>query len=274
MINYLKNKFRKYKAKRVFNEYEYKIIEFELPSFGKVKYAQWLNPLERPKVISESKVDFFKKFIKPGNLAIDIGAHTGDTPIPMALAAGPSGKVLALEPNPYIYKILQVNCELNKGKTNIIPLDYAATVEDGEFFYNSSEASFNNGGISDQQTNRHGKFSLATKVKGINLENYLTKNHAADLNKLALIKIDTEGYDGEVLKSIDNIISKYKPAVIFECFGKLTKEERELLFESVARHGYTLYYFNDFASNTEEKRISKDDMMNWKHFDIYAIPNK
>jgi FkbM family methyltransferase len=274
MINYLKNKFRKYKAKRVFNEYEYKIIGFELPSFGKVKYAQWLNPLERPKVINESKVDFFKKFINSGDLAIDIGAHTGDTPIPMALAAGPAGKVLALEPNPYIYKILEVNCELNKGKTNIIPLNYAATVQDGEFFYNSSEASFNNGGISEQQTNRHGKFSLDTKVKGINLGNYLKKNHAGDLNKLALIKIDTEGYDGEVLKSIDDIISQYKPAVIFECFGKLTKQERELLFESVAQHGYSLYYFNDFASNTEEKRISKDDMMNWKHFDIYAIPNK
>jgi FkbM family methyltransferase len=274
MFEYIKNKIKKYNAKRVFHEYEYKALEFDLGSIGKVKYAQWLNPLERSKEITVSKVEFFKKFIKPGSIAIDIGAHTGDTPIPMALAAGPTGKVLAFEPNPYIFKILLVNVDLNKGKTNIIPLNYAVTVDDGEFFYSSSEASFNNGGISDVEPDKHGKFAMQTKVKGLNLEKYLKANHADDLNKLALIKVDTEGYDKEILKSIQNVIRDYKPVVIFECFGKLTREEREELYDLIAQHGYTLHYFEDFVVDTPVQKISKADMMNWKHFDIYALPTK
>ena len=275
IFNNLKKKLSQYKAKRIFREYEYKVVEFDPPALGTIKYAQWLNPLERPKMITVSKVDFFKKFIKPGDMAIDIGAHTGDTPLPMALAAGPGGKVLALEPNPYIYKILEVNSTLNREKATIVPLCFAATATDGDFFYNSSEASFNNGGVSSEKTDRHGKFSLEAKVKGINLENYLRKNYVADLAKLALIKIDTEGHDKEVLNTLEGIIRDYRPALIFECFEKLTAEERHDLFESVAKHKYSLFHFNDFLADTEITEIIKsDNMMNWKHFDIYALPNK
>jgi FkbM family methyltransferase len=271
MLGYFRNKLKKYKAKRIFNEYGYKVVDFQLSSEGKIKYAQWLNPLEKEKEITQSQVNFFKKFVKAGDTAIDIGAHTGDTPIPMALAAGRNGKVLALEPNPYIFKILEVNATLNKDKANIIPLCFAATATDGEFFYSSSEASFNNGGISESSSHQHGSFSMGHKVKGINLEKYLKTNHLADLKKLTLIKVDTEGYDVQVLKSLDNILSEYKPSIIFECFGGLSKTERESLHDSIARHGYSLFYFKDFEENTEVLPITKADMMNWKHFDVYAV---
>lgn len=272
MLEYLKNKIRKYKAKRTFQEYPYKLVEFDIAGYGKVRYAQWLNPLERPKILTVSKIEFFKRFLKAGDWAVDIGAHTGDTPIPMALAVGKSGKILALEPNPHIFKILTVNAGLNPEKTTIVPLDFAATESDGEFFYSSSEASFNNGGIAAEQDNRHGKFALQTKVKGANLERYLKKNYPHDIGKIRLVKIDTEGYDAEVIKSIDNFIKTYKPALIFEVFGKLAREERELLFDRVAEKGYDLFYFQDFHSETETRKLSKADMMNWKHFDVFAVP--
>ena len=34
-----------------------------------------------------------------------IGAHIGDTTLPIALAAGKKGFVLALEPNPYVFHV-------------------------------------------------------------------------------------------------------------------------------------------------------------------------
>lgn len=274
ILTYLRNKIRKFRAKRIFDEYGYKIISFTLPVDGKVEYAQWLNPLERMKEITQSRVNFFKQFVKPGDLAIDIGAHTGDTPVPISLAAGKSGKVLALEPNPYIFKILEVNASLNRDKGNIVPLCFAATAEDGEFFYSSSEASFNNGGISQTQSQAHGKFSMGHKIKGVNLEKYLNTNYRDELTKLAFIKIDTEGYDVEVLKSIDNLIGRYKPVVIFECFGELDKTQREALFDSISKHGYKLSYFKEFEEGTQTLQLTRDDMMKWKHFDICAVPVK
>jgi hypothetical protein len=38
--------------------------------------------------------------------------------------------------------------------------------------------------------------------------------------------------------------------------------------------GYTMYYFSDFVADAEVVRIeNKDQMMQWKHFDMYAICN-
>ncbi|MBU6392654.1 MAG: FkbM family methyltransferase, partial [Planctomycetes bacterium] len=121
---------------------------------------------------------------------------------------------------------------------------------------------------------KHGRYSLNQKIKGINLENYLRKNYRDLLPNLSLIKIDAEGYDKEVLKSISKLIEEFKPSIIVECFSKLTKQERYELFDIIENKGYILFYFQDFEVNTGIKQIAKNDMTNWEHFDIYAIPQE
>ena len=114
MINYIKRKLEKLKQKKTFLEYGYEIKTFKIDGIGTVEYAQWLHPFEQPKVITNSNVNFYKRLAKPGAMIIDIGGHTGDTTVPMALAAGKNGLVLALEPNKYVYKILEKNASLNR----------------------------------------------------------------------------------------------------------------------------------------------------------------
>src|SRR5579862_4242695 len=99
--------------------YGYKVKSFELPVDGTVEYAQWLHPSETKKEITQASVDALRKFLVSGDVAIDIGAHTGDSTIPIALAVGKQGCVLALEPNRYVFPVLTQNAELNKDKTNI-----------------------------------------------------------------------------------------------------------------------------------------------------------
>jgi FkbM family methyltransferase len=272
MFSYLKRKFEKYKVKRTFKEYPYKVVEYDLPEFGKVSFARWENPLEAEKHINQGQVDFYKKILKKGDFIIDIGAHIGDSTIPMALAVGKEGTVLGFDPNPYIYKILEKNASLNKEFTNIVPLNLAITAYEGEFFYNSSEATHNNGGIAETEKNRHGKYGLKEKVKGVNLEKFLNDNYSVEIPKLSLIKIDTEGYDTEILKSILPFVEKHKPNLIFECFAKLTKTERHFLYDLVADLGYDLYYVEAFDINTKKELIERDNMTDRKHFDILAIP--
>ncbi len=84
MISYLKRKLEKWKTKTTFREYGHKVETYDLPKDGKIDFAVWLNPLEKPKKITQGGVDFFRKFIKEGDLAIDIGTHMGDTTVPMA----------------------------------------------------------------------------------------------------------------------------------------------------------------------------------------------
>src|SRR5262245_17666256 len=87
-----------------FAQWGYDVRNFALPAFGRIQYAQWKHPSETAKIMAQEDVDGLRRFIAPGDFAIDVGAHTGDTTVPMALAAGPAGCVLALEPNPYVFK--------------------------------------------------------------------------------------------------------------------------------------------------------------------------
>src|SRR5438046_3244677 len=103
-------------------EYPSTVATFTLPIDGEVRFAQWQHPNETLKVISQDEVTALREFLRPGDVAIDIGAHTGDSTLPIALALGVSGTVFALEPNPYVFKVLAVNAGLNRSKTNIVPL--------------------------------------------------------------------------------------------------------------------------------------------------------
>src|SRR6202790_120219 len=112
--------------------YAHKIKQFDLPADGIVEYAQWLHPHETEKEITQQSVDELRKFLSPGDVAVDIGAHTGDSTVPIALAVGQAGCVLALEPNRYVFPVLKKNSELNAPKPKIIQLIFAATPEDAE----------------------------------------------------------------------------------------------------------------------------------------------
>ena len=148
MINYVLNKLRARKERKQFKEFGFKIVDFLLSKEGKIQYAQWLHPAEFSNhpgnfgnVVTQENVDFYRKLVKQGDIVIDIGAHEGDTTVPMALAVGKTGLALALEPNPHSFKVLEANSRLNPEKTQLIPLNFAATAVDGEFTFGSSDPS-------------------------------------------------------------------------------------------------------------------------------------
>lgn len=275
MFNYFKKSFARKRARRYFKEYPIEIDINDFPDDGKIEFARWTNPLTPYTSISQDNVNFFRKFIKNGDFVIDIGANTGDTTVPMALAAGEGGMTLAFDPNPYVFRVLEENAKLNKEKTNIDPFPYAITEKEADFYYTSSEASYVNGGISKEDTGEHGSFALKEKVKGIVLSDFLQKNYQKWLSKLSFIKIDTEGYDKIILDNISDLITKYKPILVAECFEELTYEQRVELIQSVEDKGYALYAFHDFFYDEEILKIeNKEEFLKTrKNFNFYALPH-
>lgn len=274
MINYFKKSIARKRARRITQEYPPIVSSVELLKDGPIDFANWSNPLVKPFLLTQETVDFFRKFIKEGDLAIDIGANIGDTTVPMALAAGKSGATLGFDPNPYVFKILQANAELNKDKTNIIPQPYAISKDEDEFYFISSEASFGNGGISPTPDSIHGKFVHPEKIKGIDLTKFLERAYPEKVKSLSFIKIDTEGYDKEIIKSIRSLIQKYKPTIVAESFGASSDDAKMELFEVIHRDGYQIYYFEDFDINAKTKELkTKEEMTQWKDtMNIYATP--
>jgi len=274
MLDFIKASVKRKIARRFFKEYPYKIDRFMVEGYGEVEFANWVNPLVRPYELTEGEMKFWTKFINKGDLVIDIGANIGDTTVPMSLVAGENGLTIGFDPNPHVYRILKINATLNKDKTNILPLPYAITSEDCEVHYSSSEASFANGGISFDNYSEHGRFSLGKKVKGINLIQFLEKKYTDWLPKLSLVKIDAEGYDVEIIKSIRDLFKKYKPTLVGEFFLKFSLEQRKLLFDVIKSLDYHLFYFYDFYDIGDIFQITENNLDRPEIFNFYALPNK
>jgi len=256
-----------------FAEYAFQVNRFELADDGTVEYAQWLHPKESPKPVVQSQVSALRRFIRPGDTVLDIGAHTGDTTIHYALAAGATGCTLALEPNPYVYKVLAQNASMNRTKTNIVPLNFAATEADGFFTFHYSDGAYCNGGYVDQiEDTRHGH-RHRLEVRGCNLENYLRRHHADRLSRLSFVKIDTEGYDRQVIESIMGILQEFRPVVVCEVYRRLNQAERESLFDVLARAGYECHR-HTAADDLVGAKLGRDELMNERHFDMIALPGQ
>ena len=274
MLNYIKASFKRKIARRVTKEYPARLDNFYIEKYGNVAFANWDNPLIAPVVLNGKLVDFFGQFIKEGDFVIDIGANSGDTTVPIALCTGKKGLTIGFDPNPYVFKILQENAKLNSGLVNIIPEPYAISKDEEEFYFISSEASFGNGGISPTKESKHGKFVYPNKIKGVNLKKFLEEKYSNWIEKLSFIKIDTEGYDKEIIKSITDLILKYKPIIIAESFDGATNEEKIELYDVISRLGYEIYYFEDFIAGCKtQKLVRSSDITSWKEsINIYAVP--
>lgn len=251
--------------------YPYEVVTFELPKDGRIQYAQWRHPAETRKLIRQEAVDELRKFVAPGDVAIDIGAHTGDTTIPLALAAGREGCVLALEPNPYVFPVLAKNAELNPDKATIVPLMIAATPEPGEFDFEYSDAGFCNGGLHEGISKwRHGH-AFRLRVRGENLPSYLAERFPALGPRIRFVKIDAEGYDYQVLASLKNLILAQRPFLKAEVFGLLTLAQRERLYDLLVELGYEV-----FLAESDVRflgaRLGRQDLMTRRHYDVFAVP--
>lgn len=67
---------------------------------------------------------FLARAVQPGMVCVDIGANLGYYALLMADLAGPRGRVLAVEPNPAVARLLQSNLDVNgfAGRAEVLPL--------------------------------------------------------------------------------------------------------------------------------------------------------
>jgi FkbM family methyltransferase len=253
--------------------YPYRIVSFELPTDGHIEYAQWLHPSETTKLVRQEAVDALREFVAPGDVAIDIGAHTGDTALPIALAAGRQGCVLALEPNPYVFPVLEKNSQLNPAKATIVPLMIAATPERGEFDFEYSDAGFCNGGLHDGINRwRHGH-AFTLRIRGENLQAYIGEHFRELASRIRFLKVDAEGYDYQVLLSLKDLIAAQKPFIKAEVFKLLRLAQRQRLYDLLVALGYDVFLVESDARYLGA-RLDRQDLMTRRHYDVFCVPRK
>ncbi len=185
-------------------------------------------------------LDFIKKHLLQGQVFFDIGANIGLMSIFASYCVGKSGKVYAFEANPETVKLLKYNIELN-GISNINIVDKAVGNQTGKIkIYNNWAG--NRGGASLIKPEQETASFDVDLIKIDDITEYLSMN-------IGLIKIDVEGFEMDVLKGLEKILSRpVPPKLIIECSA-----DRNNNYDSV----YEIYHFIKKVNNYKIYKLSK-----------------
>ena len=252
--------------------YTYEMHDFDLGNGDVVHYAQWLHPAESKKDISIDVANSYGHILKAGDFCIDIGAHTGDSTLPMALITGKTGCVLALEPNPFVYHVLEKNARANMHLTNIRTMMAAAAPDEGFMEFEYSDSGFCNGGRHEGISPLKHGHSFKLKVFCVNLTRELRNDFSEFLPRLKFIKVDAEGYDLYVLRSMIEVIKSFRPIVKTEVFKKTDEKYRRELLSLFQELDYSVYKIVEEPVGAGP-RLTDGNLEEWKHYDILCFPN-
>ena len=166
---------------------------------------------------------------RPGDCVLDIGANVGDWALPMALAVGPQGKVLAFEPVPYLVQALVKTARINRHDwVEVFELALGSTDGTAEF----SVERANSGG--SRLGRMAGDFSPIT-VRTARLDSVLASR--SDITRVDFIKVDVEGFEEQVLQGARETLARFRPALLFES-GFESRDQRSSMHQLLAALDY------------------------------------
>jgi FkbM family methyltransferase len=152
-----------------------------------------------------------------------------------------------------------------------IPLMFAATETDGEFEFNYSDAGFCNGGFHENESDWRHAHAFKLKVTGKNLLSYLRQTNAAVVPKIRFVKVDAEGFDFAILKTLEELIFRNRPYIKAEVYKNTTLAAREQFFDFLSNFDYDIFYVEN-ETNYCGQLIKKENLNDWKHYDIFCVP--
>jgi FkbM family methyltransferase len=179
--------------------------------------------------------------LRPGDVALDIGAHVGYHTLVMSQAVGASGKVFSFEPDAESFQALRLNLAINglseAGAVNAAILDRAGPVT-------LVERIDGNSGSRSVEPGAAGR--VIGEVQAVRLEDAVPRQ---DLDRVRLIKIDTEGVEASILNDLlrSPALRAVRPDILVEIsdFEGFAKGD---LWERLAALGYVAYEVcNDYS---------------------------
>jgi len=182
-------------------------------------------------------VEWIEHVVHEGSTCLDVGANVGAHALLMARLAGPSGRVIAFEPHPDLCRRLRENVGLN-GYRNVTVVEAAVSDADGTAsFFGFRQGAFRQGISSLTRDERAVEEMRVHTVDGRGLERRF------ELERCDLIKIDVEGHDAVVVRSLLETIERHRPLVVFEFRRRRWSEAGTSLPETLERLRHAGYAF-------------------------------
>jgi FkbM family methyltransferase len=208
---------------------------------------------------SEGELELFRQLLRPGDVAVDVGANIGALTVGLGRMVAPGGAVIAFEPQRTIFDILRQNLQSNglanvtayrravgsqPGSIRVPPLDYAGPE--------------NFGGVS--LGGAHGD-----QVEVVTLD-------SLNLPRLRLLKVDVEGMEHEVVLGAQATIARLQPALYIE---NDRNDRSRALISLLFDIGYRLWWHITPLFNPENFfRHPRDVFGNVASFNMIGFPRR
>jgi FkbM family methyltransferase len=148
-----------------------------------------------------------RRRLRPGDVAIDVGANVGWHTLLMASCVGRGGRVYAFEPNATTRERLQHAIAINQfPQVHVDPRAVAEQVGVQTFEAPAAGAVWD--GTGRLTTDRSGQAVTCTTLDAFAAER--------QIDRVALMKIDVEGWEPAVLRGAARVLRTSRPALIFE----------------------------------------------------------
>jgi FkbM family methyltransferase len=180
----------------------------------------------------EDEIKFLRRALRPGQQVIDIGANYGIYTLSMARAVGPQGKVWAFEPASTTAALLEQSIAVN-GFTQIMLERCALSSQPGTAWLSINDNSELNEIIRGRTpADRSEEVPLTT------LDESLQKH---GWNDIAVVKIDAEGEEANILKGGRDFFSRLSPLILYEIkAGSVMHFELVAAFSALGYRSYRL----------------------------------
>ncbi len=147
------------------------------------------------------------ELLQPGDTFLDVGANIGYFSILAAAAVGEAGRVMAYEPDPENYRLLQANVELNALRPRVISTAAALSDANGEGrLYLSSD------NLGDHQVYAGDEERTSIPIRLVRGDDDLVRT----LSRLDLVKVDTQGSEFRVISGLSLLLQKFRPRILLE----------------------------------------------------------
>lgn len=218
-----------------------KLLPESLFLYVKKNYYKFNPSLFSPD--NEPELNILKYLIKVGDYTIDIGANIGVYAKNLSELVGINGKVIAVEPIPLTFQVLESNIKYYN-LNNVTPVNVAISEECGNVKMTIPKSINGNENYYEAKIIQNTEnFYDYVNIKAITLDSLTEKFD----NIFSFIKIDVEGHELSCIKGASKLLEKSNPILLIEVSSNPDESSSHgyELFQRLEKLGYTSYWIEN-----------------------------
>jgi FkbM family methyltransferase len=212
----------------------------------------------------EREMEFWRSWLKPGMTVIDVGANVGVYTFSAAKRVGQEGKVIAIEPFSKCVECLHETSSINDMDW-VSVYEAAASDRDGTVRLSIQGASELNEVITNENSDTLIS-SESTQVSCMKLDSLIEQEQ---LKTVHIMKLDAEGHELNVLRGCEEILSNFKPLILYENIAGSQGSNKDVA-DYLQQQGYTLHIYQPFIQKLAQCTSSSNLR---EKLNVIAVPN-